>query len=290
MVSDIPGEKHDHPHHKSIHVAHGDVNGVDFWSELDAHGYQRHDSFLPAFGVGSTHISGPVCGAFRSRSYWVSRNERPVVAEEKRVVAYAAGPDARILDIAVTFHATEGPVRFGDTKEGAMLSVRIASSMDADADGHIENAYGGKGETECFGKRAQWMDYAGPVDGTTVGVAVFDHPSSFRYPTYWHMRNYGLMHANCVRLARVSGTPRRGRQLRAARRRAPQLQIPRLPPHRRHTRRPRRRTLPRLHHPTGGGSRGVERALSCREYSILVANDLMWRINVLPWSLPSIVF
>ena len=45
MVSDIPGEKHDHPHHKSIHVAHGDVNGVDLWSELDDHGYQRHDSF-----------------------------------------------------------------------------------------------------------------------------------------------------------------------------------------------------------------------------------------------------
>ena len=196
MVSDIAGEKHDHPHHKSIHVAHGDVNGVDLWSELDAHGYQRHDSFSPAFGVANTYVSGPVCGAFRSRSYWVSRDEQPVVAEEKRVVAYAPAPDARILDIAVTFHATEGPVRFGDTKEGAMLSVRVASSMDADADGTIENAYGGRGETECFGKRAQWMDYAGPVDGNTVGVAVFDHPSSFRYPTYWHMRNYGLMHAN----------------------------------------------------------------------------------------------
>ena len=112
------------------------------------------------------------------------------------MVAYAPAPDARILDIAVTFHATEGPVRFGDTKEGAMLSVRVASSMDADAEGTIENAYGGRGETECFGNRAQWMDYAGPVDGKTVGVAVFDHPSSFRYPTYWHMRNYGLMHAN----------------------------------------------------------------------------------------------
>ena len=196
MVSDIAGEKHDHPHHKSIHVAHGDVNGVDLWSELDDHGYQRHDSFPPAFGAGNTFVSGPVCGAFRSRSYWVSRDEQPVVAEEKRVVVYAPAPDARILDIAVTFHATEGPVRFGDTKEGAMLSVRVASSMDADADGTIENAYGGRGETECFGKRAQWMDYAGPVDGKTVGVAVFDHPSSFRYPTYWHMRNYGLMHAN----------------------------------------------------------------------------------------------
>ena len=207
MVSDIPGEKLDHPHHKSIHVAHGDVNGVDLWSELDEHGYQRHESFLPAFGADSAFVSGPVCGAFRSRSYWVSGSEERVVAEEKRVVAYAPAPDARILDIGVTLRATEGPVRFGDTKEGAMLSVRVASSMDADADGHIENAYGGRGEDECFGYRAQWMDYAGPVDGKTVGVAVFDHPSSFRYPTYWHMRNYGLMHANCFAWREFLGHP-----------------------------------------------------------------------------------
>ena len=197
MVSDIPGEKHDHPHHKSIHVAHGDVNGVDLWSELDDHGYQRHMAFAPAFGAGSTYVSGPVCGAFRSRSHWVSRSEQPVVTEEKRVVVYAAAPDARILDIAVTLRATEGPVRFGDTKEGAMLSVRVASSMDADDAGEIVNAYGGRGEDECFGSRAQWMDYTGPVNGATVGLAVFDHPSSFRYPTYWHVRNYGLLHANC---------------------------------------------------------------------------------------------
>ena len=207
MESDISGEKHDHPHHKSIHVAHGDVNGVDLWSELDDHGYQRHDSFLPAFGVGSPYVSGPVCGAFRSRSNWVSRGEERVVAEEKRVVAYAPAPDARILDIGVTLRATEGPVRFGDTKEGAMLSVRVASSMDADADGQIENAYGGRGEDECFGARAQWMDYVGPVEGTSVGLAVFDHPSSFRYPTYWHVRNYGLMHANCFAWREFLGLP-----------------------------------------------------------------------------------
>lgn len=207
MVTDIPGEKHDHPHHKSIHVAHGDVNGVDLWSELDDHGYQRHVSFSPAFGAGSAYVSGPVCGAFRSRSHWVSRNEQPVVTEEKHVVVYAPAPDARLLDIAVTLHATEGPVRFGDTKEGAMLSVRVASSMDADGDGVIENAYGGRGEDECFGSRAQWMDYVGPVDGATVGLAVFDHPTSFRYPTYWHVRNYGLMHANCFAWREFLGHP-----------------------------------------------------------------------------------
>ena len=266
MVSDIPGEKHDHPHHKSIHVAHGDVNGVDLWSELDAHGYQRHDSFLPAFGAGTAFVSGPVCGAFRSRSYWVSRSEERVVAEEKRVVAYAPAPDARILDIAVTFHATEGPVRFGDTKEGAMLSVRVASSMDADADGTIENAYGGRGETECFGKRAQWMDYAGPVDGNDRGRCGVRPP--LQLPLSHLLAHAQLRPDACkpVRLARVPGTPRRGRQLRAARRRAPRLQIPRLPPHRRHTRRPRRPPLPRLHHPTCSGE-SVNDAGSCVECS-----------------------
>ena len=207
MVADAPGEKRDHPHHKSIHVAHGDVNGVDLWSELDDHGYQRHVAFAPAFGAGSAYVSGPVCGAFRSRSHWVSRDEQPVVTEEKRVVVYAPAPDARIMDIGVTLRATEGPVRFGDTKEGAMLSVRVASSMDADGDGAIENAYGAKGEDECFGSRAQWMDYTGPVDGATVGLAVFDHPTSFRYPTYWHVRNYGLLHANCFAWREFLGHP-----------------------------------------------------------------------------------
>jgi hypothetical protein len=34
------------------------------------------------------------------------------------------------------------------------------------------------------------------VSGARVGIAVLDHPLSFRYPTYWHVRDYGLMGAN----------------------------------------------------------------------------------------------
>ena len=29
-----------------------------------------------------------------------------------------------------------------------------------------------------------------------VGVTIMDHPSSFRYPTHWHVRDYGLVGAN----------------------------------------------------------------------------------------------
>ena len=30
---DVPGEEHDHPHHHAMWYSHGDVNGVDLWSE-----------------------------------------------------------------------------------------------------------------------------------------------------------------------------------------------------------------------------------------------------------------
>ena len=35
-----------------------------------------------------------------------------------------------------------------------------------------------------------------PLDGETVGIAIFDHPGSFRHPTGWHVRTYGLFAAN----------------------------------------------------------------------------------------------
>ncbi len=47
--------------------------------------------------------------------------------------------------------------------------------------GHIVNSEGVRdGER---GKRANWCDYSGPVNGKTVGVAIFDHPQNPRHPT-----------------------------------------------------------------------------------------------------------
>src|SRR5262245_18916659 len=33
MRTDIPGEHRDHPHHRALFFAHGDINGIDFWGE-----------------------------------------------------------------------------------------------------------------------------------------------------------------------------------------------------------------------------------------------------------------
>ena len=48
----------------------------------------------------------------------------------------------------------------------------------------------------AWGKRATWVDYYGPVEGATVGVAMLDHPRNLRHPTWWHVRDYGLFAAN----------------------------------------------------------------------------------------------
>jgi len=61
--------------------------------------------------------------------------------------------------------------------------------------GNIVNS-DGLVDKDAWGKQASWVDYHGPVDDQIVGIAILNHPSSFRYPTYWHVRTYGLFAAN----------------------------------------------------------------------------------------------
>jgi hypothetical protein len=189
------GYPYDHPHHRGFWVAHGDVNGADNWSEGPSHATMRHAGF-------SRIVSGPVYASFDETVEWLDRDGRIVMTETRRVTFFNIGRDERLFDVSLRFSASAGTVTFGDTKEGGLIAIRLASSMDGpearrpDAPGVIENAYGGLQEGECWGKRANWVDYSGPVEGETVGVCMMDHPTNPRYPTHWHVRAYGLFTAN----------------------------------------------------------------------------------------------
>jgi hypothetical protein len=189
VADDVPGETEDHPHHRSLWVAHGDVNGSDNWSEGEGHGFQIHREIIVA-------ESGVVYGQLAASTDWTDRSQKKILEEKRALTAWAVGDDARLFDFDVCFTATEYDVRFGDTKEGGILSLRVAPAMDGDHGGRIENSYGATGESECWGRRAQWCDYAGEIEGDRLGIAVFDHPRSFRHPTYWHVRDYGMYTAN----------------------------------------------------------------------------------------------
>lgn len=201
-IEEVPGETRDHPHHKSIWVAYGEVNGVDNWSEGKGHGYVRHRLF-------SLWREGPVYGELVAENDWTDAEGKKVLSERRRLRIYGTPPSLRLMDLEVVFIASEGEVLFGDTKEGGIVSIRVASSMDVPRGGRIENSAGGINEQETWGKPAHWCDYSGPVRGNWVGIAVLDHPLNFRHPTHWHVRNYGLMTANCFGYSHFYKDPNR---------------------------------------------------------------------------------
>jgi hypothetical protein len=191
-MENLPNEDHDHPHHRSLWYAHGDINGQDFWSESSQAGKTVHQKF-------ELVQSGPEVGIIRSLNKLVA-HDGTVVATDERTFRFYNRSDQRLFDFEITIRATDGPITFGDTKEGTM-AVRLAESMrltqpkNKPGQGHIVNSEGVR-DGDTWGKRAKWCDYYGPVEGRIVGLAIFDNPSNPRYPTWWHVRDYGLFAAN----------------------------------------------------------------------------------------------
>ena len=186
---EVEGDSSDHVHHRSLWVSWGDVNGSDNWSEEEGSGRMVHRYFDATDG-------GPVFGRIVALNDWVDVAGARVMQDRLEYRFYNVPPSFRLFDLDVTFYASERDVRFGDTKEGGIISLRVAATMEGTRTGRIRNSLGAVTEAETWGKRASWCDYSGRVGEHTVGIAVFDHPSNLRYPTYWHVRDYGLMTAN----------------------------------------------------------------------------------------------
>src|SRR5947209_19896799 len=158
MVRDSEGEEHDHPHHRSLWYSHGDVNGIDFWSETPKAGKIVHDKFLAV-------TSGPDAGVIKSRDNWVALDGTVVCTDERTFRVYARPNNERLVDFDVTLHAGEKPVVLGDTKEGSM-AIRIAETMrlthgkNKPGQGHILQSTGVR-DDQTWGKAAEWCDYWG---------------------------------------------------------------------------------------------------------------------------------
>ncbi len=191
-MKEVPDEERDHPHQRSVWYAHGNVNGQDFWAEGPKSGRTVHQKFERV-------QSGPEVGIIKSFNKLIETDGKTVCTDFRTWRIYNRS-DQRLFDFEITIQATEGDVTFGDTKEGTM-GVRIAESMRLKGPkgkpglGHIVNSEGLK-DGATWGKRAKWCDYYGPVQGKTVGIAIFDHPENPRHPTWWHVRDYGLFAAN----------------------------------------------------------------------------------------------
>lgn len=205
----------DHIHHRSLWFNHGDVNGVDFWGPDRGQIVQQ--------GVFSiTEEAHSV--AVKVFTAWIPQpNEAPLCVDIRTITfgAMADRPEIRYIDYDVKLSADADRVTLADSKEGT-FGYRTPGSMDADADKR-SSRWGGKILTSAhlegeaaWGKRASWVDYYGPVPKrlsdselaqvnpenpdsiplTQAGVDIMNHPRGFRYPSWYHVRTYGLFAVN----------------------------------------------------------------------------------------------
>ena len=189
VTADQVTTKGDHPHHRSLWVAHGEVNGADHWSlKGPAIPKQRHISF--------TKVEAD---SFVEELEWEGKDSEPMM-KETRTARFFVYPDgARGVDLTIVFNPIVEKVTFGDTKEAGLCSVRVNKSIATTAT--RSNSTGAIGEPACWGKPAAWCDISGKVNEKVYGVAILDHPSNPRHPSTWHVRQYGLMGANIFGLS-----------------------------------------------------------------------------------------
>ena len=190
----VAGEPHDHPHHRGLWFSHGNVNGFDFWGNDPSQKGPKTGTIVVA-GVPELK-SGDKSGSISARFEWLDPARKKLLTESRTMTFYA-GSDVRIIDLDIDLRA-DTKVTFGDTKEGT-FAIRLAPWLEEPQEGGTAlmiDAEGRKGEKEIWGKRSPWVDYSGSVDGEKLGIAIFDHPSNPRHPTWWHARGYGLFAAN----------------------------------------------------------------------------------------------
>jgi hypothetical protein len=215
----------DHPHHRGIvfgHESAGDADwrfpdgktdsvpsrGGDTWHEkatfeeflkdpkrsetgarrLQFLGSIRHREFTVMHADASSAIVGTVC------EHLDTAGQR-FLTEERRFT-FRADDEVRSIDIDQEFIATDGPVRLEDRKDSG-LSIRVPASMAVDSKqgGRLFNSVG-LTNAAAWGQSAPWCCYHGPVEGEELGISFLNHPSSYRFPTRWHVRTYGLFTAN----------------------------------------------------------------------------------------------
>jgi Methane oxygenase PmoA len=185
------------PHQRGLYFAHGDIDGLNFWAEqvFDKyyHGHSRQAYGRMSVVDVDTIASRPDVGTIRARFNLLAPSGR-AIAEEMQNFQFHGTKQARVIDCEFIVSAIHGPVTFGDTKEGT-FAVRLGPELSAPHD-HMINSSGGHGEPSIWGKRADWVAYLGMVSGKPVSIAVFESPKSFRHPTTWHARAYGLLAAN----------------------------------------------------------------------------------------------
>ena len=196
----VEGESRDHVHQRGLSFGHQGVNGFDTWAEAASYSKSKQrEKKLQTIGAIEHRqyhsLTGGTNAIIFALNEFVDAQETPLLTENRRIT-FSHTPATRIIDVDIDLIASHGSVELADMKD-AGLYIRVPDSMTVDRNqgGSIINSEGQR-DAKAWAQKADWVDYHGPVGEPHVGVAILNRPSSFRHPTAWHVRNYGLFCAN----------------------------------------------------------------------------------------------
>lgn len=189
------GEEIDHPHHTSVWCGYEGVNGCDFWCQPEPGVKRRFEIGAIAHREFVRTDSDDEVACIGARNDWLNASGEAICHDE-RLLEFRAERDRRQIDFRIRLWSSRGPLVIEDSKEG-FFALRVASTMRVDEQlgGKLINSRG-QVNADAYGQPADWVDYFGPVDNQTVGVAMLAHPITGKPPQRWFVRPYGLLGAN----------------------------------------------------------------------------------------------
>ena len=205
-LTELKGGSDGHRHHVGIFFCVDGVNGTEFWNNVSPPPQIKH---IKITGM----ESGDTRGKLAVESQWIDDHGK-VLLKEERTMLFLPGQDNSeyAIDFSIDLTAVAEKVVFEDTEEG-VFAIRLADCLrERESDGvrpgrplpkesikgtgRYFSSNGDETADRIWGKRARWVAIQGVRAGKVVGVAILNHPESLNYPTYWHVRDYGLFSAN----------------------------------------------------------------------------------------------
>jgi len=211
------GDRVDHPHHIGIWFNHGNVNGLDFWNNSSAIPADKKDLYGRIVHKRTNTVAGGKRGILEVVLDW-NDNKGNTLLTEKAMFIFTGDKNSRTIDHISTLTALNGPVTFGDSKEG-LFAIRVDRAFEMPSNeslifiddkgnqtavkatdnkgvtGMYSSAKGLKGDS-VWGTRNDWVMLSGFKDSVPVTIAIFDNPKNPGYPAYAHARGYGLFAMN----------------------------------------------------------------------------------------------
>lgn len=182
QMGEIPDKRTAHFHHTGLWLAHQNFTQGNNW-QMDADPKASPRKFSGQIHRKFEDVKSGKEGRIVERLEWDNVKGDTILLEETRVLMIPDRPlDSRVIDFDITLKARGQPITLMKTPY-QFLALRVVNAMLAGpkTEGPFLNSKGDKNPKN--GALAEWISVTGPLQGATVGVALFNHPGNFRHPT-----------------------------------------------------------------------------------------------------------